>query len=123
MVDEVNPMALLTKTDQDTMYWDQAIKASDSDKFVKAALDEVQTHEDNKHWIAIPLTEVPEGVRILDCVWSMKRMRRLKTNEIYKHKARLNIYGGQQELGIIYWETYALVLLVVNYLRLVLSPD
>ena len=27
MVDEVDPMALLAKTDQDTMYWDQAIKA------------------------------------------------------------------------------------------------
>ena len=107
MVDQVNPMSLLAKTDQDTMYWDQAIKAPDSEHFIKAALDEVQTHEDNEHWISVPLTEVPEGVRILDCVWSMKRKRRLKTNEIYKHKARLNIHGGQQELGINYWETYA----------------
>jgi Reverse transcriptase (RNA-dependent DNA polymerase) len=37
----------------------------------------------------------------------MKRKRRLRTNEIYKHKARLNIHGGQQELGVNYWETYA----------------
>jgi Reverse transcriptase (RNA-dependent DNA polymerase) len=40
----------------------------------------------------------------------MKRKRRLKTNEVYKRKARLNIHGGQQELGVNYWETYAPVL-------------
>jgi hypothetical protein len=34
---------------------------------------------------------------VLDAVWSMKRKRRLTTNEVYKHKARLNVY----------WETYA----------------
>ena len=107
MVDEVNPMALLSRMDQDTMYWDQAIRAPDSEHFIKAALDEVQTHEDNKHWITVPLDQVPEGVKILDCVWSMKRKRRLKTNLVYKHKARLNIHGGQQEHGVNYWETYA----------------
>jgi hypothetical protein len=37
----------------------------------------------------------------------MKRKRKLLTNEVYKHKARLNVHGGQQELGVNYWETYA----------------
>jgi hypothetical protein len=37
----------------------------------------------------------------------MKRKRRLTTNEIYIHKARLNMHGGQQEFGKDYWETYA----------------
>jgi hypothetical protein len=36
----------------------------------------------------------------------MKRKRRLTTNEVYKYKARLNVHGGQQELGVNYWETY-----------------
>jgi uncharacterized protein with PQ loop repeat len=40
----------------------------------------------------------------------MKRKRKLLTNKIYKHKARLNIHGGQQELGKNYWETYAPVI-------------
>jgi Reverse transcriptase (RNA-dependent DNA polymerase) len=107
MIDNVHPMALLSRVDQDTMYWDQAMKAVDSHKFVDAAIKEVETHVENKHWCTIPLNEVPDGTKILDCVWSMKRKRRLKTNEVYKHKARLNIHGGQQELGVNYWETYA----------------
>jgi Reverse transcriptase (RNA-dependent DNA polymerase) len=37
----------------------------------------------------------------------MKRKRRLTTNEVYKHKARLSVHGGQQEFGVNYWETYA----------------
>jgi Reverse transcriptase (RNA-dependent DNA polymerase) len=56
--------------------------------------------------MTIPLIEVPEGTKILDCVWSMKQKQRLKTNKVYKHKARLNIHGGQQELGVNFWETY-----------------
>jgi Reverse transcriptase (RNA-dependent DNA polymerase) len=36
----------------------------------------------------------------------MKRKLRLLTNEVYKHKARLNVHGSQQEQGINYWETY-----------------
>ena len=107
MVDEIHPISLLSKVDQDTMYWDQAIKAKDSNQFVKAAIDEIQSHVDNKHWVTVLLEDIPKGIKILDCVWSMKRKRRLLTNEIYKHKARLNIHGGQQELGVNYWETYA----------------
>ena len=37
----------------------------------------------------------------------MKGKRRVKTNQVYKHKARLNVHGGQQEFGINFWETYA----------------
>ena len=29
------------------------------------------------------------------------------TGEIYKHKARLNIYGGKQTYGENYWQTYS----------------
>lgn len=37
----------------------------------------------------------------------MTRKRRILTREVYKWKARLNLDGGKQELGINYWETYA----------------
>jgi Reverse transcriptase (RNA-dependent DNA polymerase) len=53
------------------------------------------------------MDQVPENMPILDSVWSMKRKRRLKTNKFYKHKARLNIHGGQQQHGVNYWETFA----------------
>ena len=107
MIDEVHSISLLSHVDKDTMYWDQAMHAKDSMQFVKAAMDEVQSHVDNKHWITVSLKDIPKGIKILDCVWSMKRKRRLLTNEVYKHKARLNIHGGQQELGVNYWESYA----------------
>jgi hypothetical protein len=48
----------------------------------------------------VPLDDVPKETPVLDAVWSMKRKRRLITNEVYKHKARLNVHGGQQEQGV-----------------------
>ena len=55
----------------------------------------------------IPLNEVPTGTKLLDMVWSMRRKRRIKTQEMYKWKARLNVHGGQQDHGVHYWVTYA----------------
>ena len=37
----------------------------------------------------------------------MKRKRRILSGEVYKWKARLNVHGGKQELGINYWQTYS----------------
>ena len=37
----------------------------------------------------------------------MKRRRDIRTREVYKWKARLNIHGGQQEYGIHSTETYS----------------
>jgi Reverse transcriptase (RNA-dependent DNA polymerase) len=106
MIDDENPMCLLARTDGDTMYWDQALKQHDASNFIQAAIDEVTTHQDNKHWKVIARSEVPDDMPVLDAVWSMKRMRRLLTNEIYKWKARLNLHGGQQDHGVNYWEIY-----------------
>jgi hypothetical protein len=106
MIDDVHPFSVLASTDGDTMYWDQAVKQHDAKEFIKAAVDEITTHQDNGHWKVVPLKDVPQDTPVLDAVWSMKRKRRLMTNEVYKHKARLNVHGGQQEFGVNYWETY-----------------
>jgi hypothetical protein len=53
------------------------------------------------------MEQVPKNMSILDSVWSMKLKQQLKTNKVYKHKARLNIHGGQQQHGFNYWETFA----------------
>jgi hypothetical protein len=39
---------------------------------------------------------VPKGVKVLPSVWSMKWKRDIKTQQVYKHKARLNVHGGKQ---------------------------
>ncbi len=36
----------------------------------------------------------------------MQRKHNLITNEITKHKARLNLHGGKQAYGMNYYETY-----------------
>ena len=43
-------------------------------------------------------------------VWSMRCKQWIKTQEVYKWKARLNVHGGQQEHGVHYWDTYAPVM-------------
>jgi hypothetical protein len=35
----------------------------------------------------------------------MKRKRDIKTRIFYKHKARLNVHGGQQEFAVNFFET------------------
>jgi hypothetical protein len=82
---------------KDTMYWNEAMRQKDAPQFLDAVAKEVETHTKQRHWKNIPIEEVPPNTKILDAVWSMKRKRRLLTNEVYKHKARLNIHGGQQE--------------------------
>jgi hypothetical protein len=90
------PISLMAKADQDTIYWDQAIKQPDAQQFLEAALEEIQTHEVNGHWEVVLIDNLPDG---------MKRKRQVRTNEFYKHKARLNIHRDQQEYGVNYWET------------------
>jgi hypothetical protein len=102
-----NPVAFLAHANKDTMYFHQAMKAPDRDEFIKAVVKEVNDHIENKHWELVPRESVPRGVDVLPSVWSMKRKRDIKTQRVYKHKARLNVHGGKQEFGENYFETYA----------------
>jgi hypothetical protein len=107
-----DPIKFLTacsasSADPDTMYLNQALKAPDRLQFIQAMKDEVQAHTDNDHWELVTRTSVPKGMKVLPSVWAMKRKRRILSREVYKWKARLNVHGGRQELGVNYWETYA----------------
>ena len=117
--DMMDPIAFLAKTDPDIMYYHQAMKADDSKQFRQAMQGEVDSHNSNEHWEIRRRDQVPEGVKVLDSVWAMRRKRRIKTKEVYKWKARLNIHGGQQEYGVNYWETFAPVVTWIS-IRLVL---
>ena len=55
----------------------------------------------------IKIEDVPAGTKILDSVWAMRCKRDIKTQEVYKHKARLNMHGGQKNQGIHYNKTYS----------------
>jgi len=117
-----DPIAFMSnkKGDADTMYYHQAMAAPDKPKFQEAMLKEFHDHVDRKHFIPVAIEKIPLGTKILDAIWSMKRKRDIRTREIIKWKARMNVHGGQQEHGVHYWETYAPV---VNWfsIRLLLS--
>ena len=83
------------------------MRAHDRDKFIEAVGVELDGHEKMGNYKPIPLREIPKGAKLIDMVWSMRRKRRISTQEVYKWKARLNVHGGQQEHGIHYWDTYA----------------
>ena len=106
-----DPLAFAAQTsDPDTLRVDQAMRAPDRKQFLQAMVDEVEAHSVNKHWIVVPKGDVPISMKVLPCVWAMKRKRHIDTQEVYKWKARLNLHGGKQELGVNYWETYAATL-------------
>jgi Reverse transcriptase (RNA-dependent DNA polymerase) len=98
------------RVDSDTMHMRQAMRQPDRKQFVMAMQDEINAHTKNRHWEVIERLQVSEGAKILPSVWAMKRKRRVSTKEVYKWKAWLNPYGGKQEHGINYWETYAATL-------------
>ena len=104
---ELHPLAYKATADPDTMYLHEALREPDRKQFLTAMDEEIKAHEQGGHWEIVKRADIPKGVPILPGVWSMKRKRRIATQEIYKWKARLTIDGSKQRYGIHYWETYA----------------
>jgi hypothetical protein len=90
-------LAFLDNTDEDTMYFHQEMKAPDRDEFVKSIVKEMNDHSVSKNWELVPRWEVPQGIKVLDSLWAMKRRRDILTRKVLNYKARLNVHGGQQE--------------------------
>ena len=96
------PMAFAATENPDILYWDQAMRAHDQDEFIEAVWIELDRQEEMGNYEPILLNEVPKGTKLLDMVWSVWRKRRIKTQEVYKWKAQLNMHGGQQVHGAHY---------------------
>jgi hypothetical protein len=91
-----------SKSDPDTLHYNEAMSAANSMEFKKAMLVEVQAHSDNDHWEVWERAKVPTGQDNLPAVWAFKCKQRIDTREVYKYKARLNIHGGMQKHGVNY---------------------
>lgn len=105
---DINPLQVFkASTDPDTMYMHEAMKESDHEEFKKAMVKEVNDQMDNGNFTVVHRSEVPEGSTILPSVWQMKRKRDIKTREVKKYKARLNIDGSKMKHGVHYEKTYA----------------
>eukprot|EP00957_Ditylum_brightwellii_P081808 6224189-Ditylum_brightwellii.AAC.1 len=66
---------------------------------------------EGQHWELTKKGKVPFGVKILDSVWAFKKKQDIKTGKVIKYKTRLNVHGGQQQYGVHYFDTYALVVM------------
>ena len=99
--------AYKASTDPDTMYMHQAMKQPDADDFRQAMQKEWDDQLANGNFTLMKRTEVPKGRIILPAVWQMKRKRDIRTRQIKKYKARLNIDGSRMKHGEHYDMTYA----------------
>lgn len=108
--DDCEMQCMAASSDPDIMYLHEALREPDRDQFIQAMVEEVQGQSDNGNWTLVPLSQVPEGATILPAVWAMRRKRRIKTNEVYKWKARLNLDGSKMVEGKDYWHTYSAVI-------------
>ena len=55
----------------DVMYFHQAIKQPDAGEFVKAVMNEVETHIKDEHWKLVKQSEVLQGMDLLLSIWAM----------------------------------------------------
>ena len=102
-----HPLACKASTDPDTMYMHQAMKQPDKAEFVQAMEKEVLDQMNNNNFTIVHKNSVPKDKVILPAVWQMKRKRDIRTQEVKKYKARLNIDGSRMIKGIHYDKTYA----------------
>ena len=100
-------MAYKATSDPDTMYLHQAMQEPDKKEFVEAMQKEVRDQYENGNFSIIHKSKLPQGATVLPAVWQMKRKRDIKTRNVKKWKARLNIDGSRMTKGIHYTETYA----------------
>ncbi len=78
---EQHPMlAYAAVADPDTLFYHEAMRESDSAKFIKEMGKEVQSHTENQVWELVPRSSVPLGTKILPSAWAMKRKRRIATS-------------------------------------------
>jgi hypothetical protein len=55
-----DPVAFMSATYEDAMYYDQAMKDPDKKNFVEAIVKEVNDHITSNYWVLIPRFQVPK---------------------------------------------------------------
>jgi hypothetical protein len=96
------------------------MKANDSEDFKVAMIKEANDHTTRLHLELWEKQNVPAGHKILSAIWAFKPKRRIDTRAVYKHKARINVHGGQQTYGVNYQETFSPVVIWFSTIRLTL---
>ena len=95
------------------------MKQEEKMSFVDAIEKEILDLENGKHWSICHCNNLPNKERPIKAIWSFKRKRKPDCM-LLKHKARLCAYGGMQQWGESYWETYSPVVNMLT-VRLILA--
>ena len=72
------------------------MKAPNSRELQKSIIKEVKNHIEQTHWWIIPREQGTKGEQVLPYIWEFKQKRNIKTKQVIKHKARLNIHCRKQ---------------------------
>jgi hypothetical protein len=102
--------------DSEPTTYNEAVGASDGDKWMAAINDEYASLMENKTWTLTPL---PKGRKAIGCKWVF-RVKRNADGSIEKYKARLCAKGYSQVKGLDFNETFAPVA-KFSSLRILLS--
>ncbi|KAG8483132.1 hypothetical protein CXB51_022089 [Gossypium anomalum] len=89
--------------EDDPINFHQAMKTSNSKKWIDVMKDEHKSMQDNKVWELVPL---PEGAKPIGYKWIFKTKRDANGN-VERYKARLAAKGYTQKEGIDFTETFS----------------
>ena len=87
-------------SDNDSLYYHEAVREPDKEQFTNAMHKEVQDQFDNRNFSVIKRTEVPKGTKIHRAIWQLRRKQDIVTGAIKKWKGRLNLDGSKMVKGI-----------------------
>ena len=100
-------LAIKATTDPDTLYFHEAVKQKDRKQFLLAMEEEINSNITDNTFTLTHISEIPQDATILPSVWALRRKRDLKTQQIKRWKARLNVDGSKMIKGVHYDTTYA----------------
>ncbi|RVW61719.1 Retrovirus-related Pol polyprotein from transposon TNT 1-94 [Vitis vinifera] len=89
--------------EDDPINFQQAMKSSNSQKWIEAMNEEYKSMQDNKVWELVPL---PVGMKPIGCKWIFKTKRDSNGN-VERYKTRLVAKGFTQKEGIDFKETFS----------------
>ena len=105
-----NIYVMKSTTDPDSLYYHEAMRAPDKDKFLQAMDNEMDANINKNNISLIHRSDIPPTANLLPAVWQLRRKRNLLTGEIKRYKARLNVDGSRMVKHRDYDLTYAPVI-------------